>query len=311
MKNRVASDVTEHQNVERGKIRIGMSGWTFPGWRGEFYPEKLTQKRELEYASRRVNSIEINATFYALQKPSSFQRWDQQTPDDFVFAVKAPQFITHVLRLQDCEEALSTFLASGLLCLGPKLGPILWQFPPFVMLKDDRFEKFMKILPRDSIHAAELSKNHSSRIDGRAWTEARGEYPFRHAFEFRHPSFQNRDFVEMMKAFRVAVVFADSGKNSPYFEDLTSDFVYLRMHGENPAYKKGYTNPVLKHFADRILSWSIGSQVADAKCVSTGEPIAGKKDIFMYFDNDEKANAPFDAIRMLRRLGLPTVQSSS
>lgn len=291
------------------EIRVGISGWTYAGWRGRFYPRKLVQKLELEYASRQVNSIEINGTFYSLQKPDTFRKWYQQTPDDFVFAIKAPQFITHVLRLKECYQPLCTFLASGLLCLKRKLGPILWQFPPNVMLKDDRFEKFVKMLPHDSQNAAALSKNHSSRIDGRAWTEAEGDFPLRHAFEFRHPSFQNPDFIEMLRAHRIGVVFADSGKKpAPYFEDLTSDFVYIRMHGQNPAYKNGHTASAMKRMADRIRSWSLGRQPKDAICASTGKPFPGKKDVFIYFDNDEKEYAPADAQRMIQQLKLEITQ---
>lgn len=286
-----------------GDIRIGISGWTYAPWRGSFYPKGLTQKKELEYASRQVNSIEINGTFYALQKPATFQNWYQQTPDDFIFSVKAPQFITHVLRLKECEEALSTFLASGLLCLGKKLGPILWQFPPMVTLKDDRFEKFVKMLPHSSVEAAELSKGHSDRIEGKAWTETSGNFPFRHAFEFRHRSFENPDFIEMLKANQIAVVCADSGKKTaPYIEDLTSNFAYVRMHGQDPAYKKGYTEATMKKMANRILTWSVGKQAEDAVCVSSKEPFPGEKDVFVYFDNDEKTTAPDDAIRMLKKL---------
>jgi uncharacterized protein YecE (DUF72 family) len=293
------------------EIRVGMSGWTFAPWRGHFYPKKMVQKKELEYASRQVNSIEINGTFYSLQKPKTFQSWYDQTPEDFVFAVKAPQFITHVLRLKDSFEPLCTFLGSGLLCLKKKLGPILWQFPPNVTLKDDRFEKFIKLLPQDSNHAAELSKNHSSKIEGRAWTEAGGDYRIRHAFEFRHSSFQNRDFIEMMKAYSIAVVIADSAKKSPYFEDLTSDFVYVRMQGENLDFEKGYTDLALKEMAYRVKTWSSGSQVKDAKCVSDLSPFPGEKDIFLYFNNDEKINSPHDAVKMIKLLKIKMAQESN
>ncbi len=281
-------------------IRIGMSGWTFPGWRGRFYPKKLAQKKELEYASRQVTSIEINGTFYSLQKPSTFQSWYDQTPDDFIFAVKGPQFITHVLRLKDCREPLCSFLASGLLCLKQKLGPILWQFPPTVTLKDDRFEKFVKLLPHNSLHAAELSKDHNPRFANRVWTEAGGNYPVRHAFEFRHPSFQNKDFIEMLKAHGVAIVVADSAAKSPYMEDLTADFVYIRMEGDGPTFKKGYTDSALKRMAQKIKTWLKGDQVKKPKCVSDGKPYRGEKDIFLYFNNDAKLYAPMDALRMIQ-----------
>ena len=291
-------------------IRLGISGWTYPDWKGTFYPKKLAAKSELEYASRCFNSIELNGTFYSLHKPETFQKWHDQTPENFVFSIKAPQFITHVLRLRDCEEPLSTFLASGLLCLKKKLGPILWQFPPYLTLKDNRFEEFAKLLPHDTIHAAEIAKNHSSRIEGRAFTESPGNFPVRHAFELRHPSFKNPNFIEMLKAHRIAVVFADSTKHSPYFEDLTSDFVYIRMHGENPTFKKGYSDSALKRMAKRVTTWIKGGQPKDADCASKGDPTPGPKDIFLYFNNDEKVNSPQDAQRMQKLLKLkPESQS--
>lgn len=181
------------------KVYVGMSGWTYEGWRGRFYPKGVTQKKELAYASRKVNSIEINGTFYSLQRPASFTKWYDETPDDFVFAVKGNQFITHIRRLKDVKEPLCNFLASGLLCLREKLGPILWQFPPNVTLKDNRFEEFIKILPRDSKAAAKLAKQHTAKVDGRSYTKAHGDYELRHAFEFRHPSFMQPEFIDMLR----------------------------------------------------------------------------------------------------------------
>src|ERR1044072_6758085 len=234
------------------KIRIGMSGWTYKDWRGGFYPKGLVQKRELHYASRQVNSIEINGTFYSLQKPESFQRWHDETPEDFVFAVKASQYITHIRRLKDIAEPLANFFASGLLCLKEKMGPILWQFPPNVMLKDDRFEKFLNLLPFDSKSAAHIAKRHGSIIDGRAVTKVSSDYPIRHAFEFRNPSFQDEGFIEMLREYGVAVVFAHSGEKCPYMEDLTSNFIYMRMHGQEAQYKKGYPPETLSWLAKRV-----------------------------------------------------------
>jgi len=284
------------------QIRIGMSGWTHDVWRKSFYPKTVTRKEELSYASRQVTSIEINGTFYALQKPATFQRWYSDTPEGFIFAVKAPQFITHVLRLRECEEPLSTFLASGLLCLKEKLGPILWQFPPYMTLKDNRFEEFAKILPHTSIEAAELSKNHSAHIKDRAWTEAGGKFRMRHAFEFRHPSFMKPDFIEMLRSYGIAVVFADSGKTSPYCEDLTSDFVYLRMHGGLASQKKGYSQVELKTLSKKIQLWAAGKQPKKAQTLSLAKPYPGEKDIFVYFDNDTTETAPRDALRLIELL---------
>jgi uncharacterized protein YecE (DUF72 family) len=268
-----------------GRIRVGMSGWVYPSWRGSFYPKGTTQKKELEYASRKVTSIEINGTFYSLQKPESFQSWSDQTPEDFCFAVKAPQFITHVLRLKDCEEPLATFLASGLFKLGAKLGPILWQLPPNVTLKDDRFEKFFALLPHDSEAAAEISKDHSSRIDGRACTDPGGKYPIRHAFEFRHPSFQDLDFLGLMREYGLAAVMADASSKSQTYDEPTADFVYMRMHGEGPKYAKGYPPEELKIAAKKAKAWA-----------------AEGKDVYVYFSTDEKDYSPFDAMNLLELL---------
>ena len=181
------------------KIHIGMSGWTFEGWRGNFYPKGLVQRKELEYASSQVNSIEINGTFYALQKPATFQKWYDETPKDFCFSVKAPQYITHIRRVKDVKEPVCNFFASGLFCLKEKLGAILWQFPPNVTLKDDRFEKFLDLLPYNSRDASKLAQKHSSKMKGRSFVEVHADYPLRHAFEFRHPSFFNEAFFELLK----------------------------------------------------------------------------------------------------------------
>lgn len=268
------------------KIYVGMSGWTFPGWRGKFYPKKLVQKKELHYASRQVNSIEINGTFYSLQKPESFQRWYDETPESFVFSVKAPQYVTHIKRLKDVNEAVANFFASGLFCLKEKMGPILWQFPPNVMLKDDRFEKFLKLLPYDSKSAARLAKSHGPKVKGRNVTSVTGDYPIRHAFEFRNDSFVNEEFIELLREYSVAVVFAHSGEKSPYMEDLTADFIYARMHGQEAKYKKGYTADTMDWLAKRVKKW-------------TSRP---PRDAYIYFDTENKIYAPNDALNLMKRL---------
>ncbi len=292
-------------------IKIGMSGWTHDCWRATFYPKNLPRKDELSYASRKVSSIEINGTFYALQKPETFQKWYKETPENFIFSIKAPQFMTHVLRLRECEEPLSTFLASGVLCLKEKLGPILWQFPPYMILKDDRFEEFAKILPHTSLEAEELAKNHGAIIKDRAWTKAGGDFKMRHAFEFRHPSFMKPDFIEMLRSYGIAVVFADSGKTSPYCEDLTSDFVYLRMHGDGPRFKNGYSLPYLKKLVKKIETWASGDQLKQAKTISSGPPTLGKKDIFVYFDNDATETVPKNALNLQKLLGIDSLDDTA
>ena len=265
-------------------IRIGMSGWTYPPWRGGFYPKGLVQKRELEYASRQVNSIEINGTFYSLQKPTTFEKWFAQTPEEFCFAVKGPQYVTHIKRLKDVQDPVANFFASGLLALRHKLGPILWQFPPNVTLKDDRFEKFLKLLPFDSKAAARLAKKHTDKMAERNYTQVDGDYAIRHAFEFRHPSFQNADFTAMMRAHGAAIVVAHAGEKSPYIEELTADFVYCRMHGEGKDYKKGYPEKLLRDWAKQAREWS------------------AKQDVYVYFDTEIKKYSPQDAINLAKLL---------
>lgn len=269
------------------KIYVGMSGWTYAPWRGGFYPKGLTQKKELEFASRQVNSIEINGTFYSLQRPTSFQKWYDETPKNFVFAVKGNQYITHIRRLKEIEEPLCNFLASGLLCLGEKMGPLLWQFPPSVTLKDDRFEKFLKILPYDSKAAAKLAKKHTAKVDGRSVTKAKGDYEIRHAFEFRHPSFINPEFMDLLREHNVAVVFAHSGLKSPFVEEPTADFVYARMHGQEAKYKKGYSHSSMDWLAKRVKVWT-----------------GAERDAYIYFDTEAKDYAPKDALSLLKRLKL-------
>lgn len=266
---------------------IGISGWTFPAWRGTFYPKDLVQKKELEFASRALNTIEINGTFYSLQRPKTFQRWYDETPEDFQFAVKAPQFITHVLRLKEAEEPLANFFASGLLCLKEKMGPILWQFPPFVMLKDDRFEKFLKLLPQDGKAAAKLAKRHGKKVEGRSHTTVQGNFPVRHAFEFRHKSFLNEDFLKLLKKHNVAFVFAHEGsEKAPYTEEPTADFIYARLHGEGKKFAKGYPTSEITQWAKKVKAWN-----------RTG------KEAFIYFSNEAKVHSPAGALKLMKELG--------
>lgn len=284
------------------KIFVGMSGWTYEGWRKDFYPEGLSQKKELEYASSKVTSIEINGTFYSLQKPASFTRWYEETPKDFCFSLKAPQYITHIRRLKDVEEPLANFFASGVFCLKEKLGAILWQFPPNVTLKDDRFEKFLELLPFDSKAASKLAKKHSDKMKDRNVTKVDGDYPIRHAFEFRHMSFMNPEFIELLRKNNVAIVFGHAGDEKyPYMEDVTADFIYARMHGRGAEYKKGYPDKTLDWWAKRLESWTSGEQPTDAQCMVDKKPKKIKRDAYVYFDTDEKKFAPYDAMNLRKK----------
>jgi len=285
------------------QTRIGISGWTYGPWRKVFYPEDLPQKRELEYASRKLNSIEINGSFYSLQLPSSYKTWYEQTPDGFVFSVKGGRFITHMKKLKDVDAATANFFASGLLVLKEKLGPILWQFPAGFAYNEERFEAFFNLLPRDHASAAALGRKHNDKVKCRALTKAFIDAPIRHAVEIRHPSFLTESFVRLLRKHNIALVFADSAGIWPYSEDVTADFVYLRLHGAEQLYASGYTDIMLDWWASRIREWQRGKSPCDTRCVSDRKPPARKaRDAYVYFDNDAKVHAPFDAMRLASRL---------
>jgi uncharacterized protein YecE (DUF72 family) len=294
----------------RARIRVGISGWRYSGWRGKFYPAELPQKRELEYASRQVNSIEINGSFYSLQRPENYHTWHEATPADFVFSVKASRFLTHMRRLKNADTALANFLASGILRLREKLGPILWQLPPNFAYDRARLEAFFRSLPRTTTEAAALAREHDSKVAGRAYTESECECPLRHALEVRHPSFEDRDFITLLREHNVALVVADTAGKWPFLEDVTSDFVYVRLHGDTELYVSGYTPAALQNWARKVRAWAAGRTPASAKLVAPRpNPRSIGRDVFVYFDNDAKVHAPFDAISLMRRLGVATPSS--
>ncbi|WP_418315540.1 DUF72 domain-containing protein [Piscinibacter sakaiensis] len=289
----------------RGQIQIGISGWRYPPWRGVFYPPKLAQRRELEFASRQVQTIEINGSFYSLQRPESFAEWREQTPANFVFAVKGSRYITHMKQLRDVEVALANFFASGIFELGNKLGPILWQFPPRMRFDAERFAAFFELLPRDTDAARTLARRHDERVDGRASLRSGRKRRLRHAVEIRHQSFVDPKFIALLRKHRIALVVADTAGRWPLLEDLTADFVYIRLHGDEELYASGYGEQALDRWAERIETWARGSQVDDARLASgKAAPKRAKRDVFCYFDNDVKVHAPFDAKRLAARLGL-------
>lgn len=287
------------------RIRVGISGWTYGPWRGVFYPKGLPHKRELEYASRQLNSIEINGSFYSLQRSESYRTWYEQTPDDFVFAMKGGRFITHMKKLRDVETPLANFFASGVLALKEKLGPILWQFPPNFGFDPDRFERFFELLPRDSESAAKFARRHDEKLKGRALTQTDRKRRIRHAVEVRHASFLTPVFFALLRKHRIAFCFADSAGQWPYCEDVTADFVYVRLHGAEELYASGYTESALEWWARRIRAWSGGGEPADARRVHQRPArTCGGRDVYVYFDNDMKVKAPFDAMALAARLGV-------
>lgn len=283
------------------EIRVGISGWAYKPWRGAFYPKGLPQREELAYASSIFRSIEINGTFYSLQTPSAFKFWAEQTPDDFIFAVKAPRFITHMKRAREAAVPLANFFASGILRLGPKLGPILWQFPPNFHFNRDVLESFLELLPQDTAAAARLAHKHDRHLKARAWLRTDAHRPVRHAIEIRHESFIDPEFIALLRIYGVALVCADT-VSWPRLMDLTSDFVYCRLHGSTELYRSGYDAQALDEWAKRAYAWSHGEPIHDGEFVAAQEKQPKRRDVFIFFDNTDKLRAPDDAQALEKRL---------
>lgn len=291
-----------------GQIRIGVSGWRYKGWRGVFYPPKLAQRRELEFASRAFNSVEINGTFYSLQRPASFETWRAETPDDFLFAVKGSRFITHMKKLRAIDGALANLLASGLLALGPKLGPMLWQFPPAMRFDRERFAAFFQLLPRSTRAAARLAKRCDERMLGRSVLRAKLDLPMRHAVEIRDESFCTPEFIDLLREHDIGLVVADTVE-WPLLLDVTSNFVYVRLHGSEQLYVSGYEADAIERWAQRVVQWARGQtppaldeQGERARRVSPHVAKQEPRDVFVYFDNDAKVRAPADAAALRARV---------
>jgi uncharacterized protein YecE (DUF72 family) len=288
--------------AKKAKVRIGISGWRYAPWRGVFYPKELRQKDELAYAAGVFNTIEINGTFYSLQRPESFRAWRDATPRDFVFAVKGARYITHMLRLSHADAALANFFASGLLLLEQKLGPILWQLPPSFSFEPDRLEAFFKMLPRSTAEAARLAKRHEPRMKGRAWTRTDADRPIRHALEIRHDSFRDPSFIRLLRRHHIGLVVADTVE-WPLLMDVTADFIYCRLHGSEQLYASGYGPKALARWVQRIHAWTSGEE---AQGDHAGPPARRRaRDVYVYFDNDAKVRAPFDARSLIKRLQSP------
>lgn len=292
-----------------GRIRIGVSGWRYPPWRGNFYPAKLQQARELWYAARQFPSIELNGSFYSLQRPSSYAKWEEDSPEGFVFAVKGGRYITHMLRLRNAQAAIANFFASGLFELGDKLGPILWQFPPNLQFEPGLFEAFFRTLPKTTAAAAALATHRDARLAGRESLEPHRNCRMRHAVEVRHDSFVTPDFIALLRKYNIAWVVADTPKPWPLYEDVTADFVYIRLHGATELYRSKYSSEQLARWADCIRAWTHGLQSADARLISPEPPTPrAARDVYCYFDNTDKLHAPDNAHELMRQLGLLPAQ---
>jgi uncharacterized protein YecE (DUF72 family) len=285
------------------EVRIGVSGWLYPPWRGTFYPPKLPHAKELAFASRAMRSIEINGSFYSLQRPSSYARWFEQTPEGFMFAVKGGRFLTHNKKLRDCGGPLANFFASGVLALEEKLGPILWQLPPQLTFDPKRLEEFLAILPRTTRQASRLARKHDARLRHPPLFTSREDRPIRYAIEVRHETYRDAAFIQVLRDHDVALCIADTAGRWPYAEDLTSDFVYVRLHGARELYVSGYSSAELDVWSSRIAAWRDGKAPLEPRLVGPSAP-RRPRDVFVYFDNDVKVRAPFDAMNLAARLGL-------
>lgn len=270
-------------------IRIGISGWRYPPWRGAFYPQGLPQRRELEYAAARLATIELNGSFYSLQRPSSYQQWAAQTPEGFVFSIKGSRFVTHMLRLRGVETALANFFASGVLALGPKLGPVLWQLPARHVYDPDELAAFFNALPRTTRLAAVLAEQHDDRLKEPAWTQVDADVSLRHVLEVRHPSFETAECLNLLRRHDIGIVIADTAGRWPQIDAVTTDVVYVRLHGDQELYASGYSDEALGQWAERVRRWSAYG------------------DVYVYFDNDVKVHAPHDARALADKLGVGPV----
>jgi uncharacterized protein YecE (DUF72 family) len=268
-------------------IRVGISGWRYAPWRGVWYPEGLAQRRELEFCARHFPTVEINGSFYSLQRPEYYEQWYADTPPGFLFAVKGSRYITHMLRLKNIDKPLANFFASGILALRDKLGPFLWQFPPMFAYRRDRLARFFSMLPHSTKEALALARRRDARMLGRSRLAIDADRPLRHAVEIRHPSFMNDDFVSLLRDFDIGLVVADTAGKWPRMLHVTADFVYVRLHGDVKIYTSGYSERALAAWARRIRAWDRAG-----------------RDVYVYFDNDVKVKAPFDALALMKKLGL-------
>ncbi|OUL85650.1 DUF72 domain-containing protein [Paraburkholderia hospita] len=268
---------TRKTTAKATRIHIGIGGWTFEPWRGVFYPKGLAQKRELEYASRQLTAIEINGTFYGSQKPATFAKWHDETPDDFVFALKAPRFATHRRVLAEARDSVERFVASGVLELKNKLGPINWQFPPTKQFDADDFGSFLELLP--------------AKVDGQT---------LRHAVEVRHESFCDEAFVALARKHGVAIVVAGDSKY-PQIADPTASFVYARIMGTEEANPHGYAKKALDKWTERAQTWAAGGAPDDLDTYARAAPKKAR-DVYLFVISGHKAHNPAAAMALIERI---------
>jgi uncharacterized protein YecE (DUF72 family) len=260
------------------RIRVGVGGWTYEPWRNNFYPAGWPQARELEYASGKLTAIEINGTYYSTQKPASFAKWRDETPDDFVFSMKASRYATNRRELATAGESIQRFVGSGISELGKKLGPIVWQFMPTKRFEAEDFEAFLALLP--------------TGVDG---------LPLRHVVDVRHESFKTPAFIELARKYKAGVVFADTDEY-PSFADLTSDLLYARLMRSQATVDTGYGAQSLDLWAQAVKTWAAGGEPPDVPRVAPTAAPDQPRDVFIFFISGAKERAPAAAMALLKRL---------
>jgi len=287
-----------------GAIRVGISGWRYAPWRGVFYPTGLPQHAELSYAASAFSSIEINGSFYSLQRPNSWRAWYESVPRDFQFAIKGPRYLTHMLKIRGIDQPLANFFASGIFELREKLGPILWQFPASFPFDFERFEAFFARLPSDLAAAAKVARKHGAFMRGRTVLEIDRNRPVRHAVEVRHASFGCEQFVRLLSRYGIALVVAEGAGRWPLWRDVTADFVYIRLHGEKVLYRSGYGDTALERWSRAILAYARGGVPKEGeRILPKAQPGKQARDVYCYLDNtDQKLRAPFDARSLMGKL---------
>jgi uncharacterized protein YecE (DUF72 family) len=278
-----ASKSTSGKNAQEGakpsgSIYIGVGGWTFEPWRGVFYPEKLAHAKELQYAASKLTSIEINGTYYGSQKPESFRKWASEVPDGFVFSVKGPRFATNRRVLAEAGDSVKRFYGSGVLELGDRLGPVLWQFAPTKKFDEADFGKFLELLPR--------------KLDGKN---------LRHVVEVRHDSFRVAAFVALLRKFETPVVFAEHNKY-PAIADVVGDFIYARLQKGNDEIKTCYPPKQLDAWAKRLQLWAEGGEPGDLPRVDSAKTTKAARDVFAYVIHEGKIRAPAGAMELIARV---------
>jgi uncharacterized protein YecE (DUF72 family) len=284
-----------------GRVRVGLSGWSYDGWRDAFYPHDVPKRQWLEYVGERFDTVEINGSFYSLQKPSSYRSWYAAVPASFRFALKGGRFITHHKKLRNVEAPLGNFFASGPLALKEKMGPVLWQLPSNQRFQEEKLRDFLALLPRDFEGAARLAREHSDRVE-EPYLQVEKNHRIRHALEARHESFFTEGAVRVLREGGVALAVSHAGRWQMR-EEVTAGFVYVRLHGAPDTYRSGYGPKALDGWAEKIRVWSVGKQPEGARTVTDRAPPRRKgRDIYVYFDNDAAVRAPVDALELRERL---------